>query len=580
MMRLGAWLLRHLPEGLLVVLCALAFVPGVQATGDLNWPGDQDLLRDIAQSQTFVDGDWLADPQYLGETIWYNPLTPSIVATVARVTNQPVPVLYTRLGAYLNFLAPIGLYLLVALLLDRWAAVGAVFAFLFMAPPTNEPSWAVGTYSPWLFTANFAQGWMYLTLAAYVIALRRATTRWWALVGGLLGITFLAHTAPAVIVGGIIALHTSVRAIQSRSLRRPLIALGAIIIAALIVSAPLTLSIVGRYQLHVLNPAPTNWAYEPLTLRNFEAFIQGNFIDRGWTMLLVGLGLIAVWRNRRAATPLITFWLIIALAFLIYHYVRQLARRDGVILPTIVPGFHFLLYFRVAQSMLLGGGVMALGALAANFAAKVVPCVRGKQSGLARGLSLAILAGMLITAYPAYLNSDDLVGQRIDAEQVGQNTDRITAYQWVRANTQRHDVFLAGDSVGTFVISPAGRKLIAGDSVFVSPYVDWAAHNADREALWAALEAQDEVAFRLLMAKYQSVYVAVSGDRLRRLAADMPPFVERVFASETVQMYRLRQGGDAGKPIVISKPDSIAAQALNQIAQKVAAGISVLNLAE
>lgn len=42
----------------------------------------------------------------------------------------------------------------------------------------------------------------------------------------------------------------------------------------------------------------------------------------------------------------------------------------------------------------------------------------------------------------------------------------------------------------------------------------------------------------------------------------------------------VREGGDAGKPIVISKPDSIAAQALNQIAQKVAAGISVLNLQE
>jgi ATP-binding protein involved in chromosome partitioning len=43
---------------------------------------------------------------------------------------------------------------------------------------------------------------------------------------------------------------------------------------------------------------------------------------------------------------------------------------------------------------------------------------------------------------------------------------------------------------------------------------------------------------------------------------------------------KVREGGDAGRPIVISHPDSIAAQALNQIAQKVAAGISVLNLQE
>ncbi len=40
----------------------------------------------------------------------------------------------------------------------------------------------------------------------------------------------------------------------------------------------------------------------------------------------------------------------------------------------------------------------------------------------------------------------------------------------------------------------------------------------------------------------------------------------------------VREGGDAGKPIVSSKPDSPAATALNQIAQYVAARISVINL--
>jgi ATP-binding protein involved in chromosome partitioning len=42
----------------------------------------------------------------------------------------------------------------------------------------------------------------------------------------------------------------------------------------------------------------------------------------------------------------------------------------------------------------------------------------------------------------------------------------------------------------------------------------------------------------------------------------------------------VREGGDAGKPIVTNKPDSTAAQALNQIAQQVAARISVINLEE
>lgn len=42
----------------------------------------------------------------------------------------------------------------------------------------------------------------------------------------------------------------------------------------------------------------------------------------------------------------------------------------------------------------------------------------------------------------------------------------------------------------------------------------------------------------------------------------------------------VREGGDAGKPIVSHKPESAAATSLNQIAQRVAARISVINLEE
>jgi ATP-binding protein involved in chromosome partitioning len=42
----------------------------------------------------------------------------------------------------------------------------------------------------------------------------------------------------------------------------------------------------------------------------------------------------------------------------------------------------------------------------------------------------------------------------------------------------------------------------------------------------------------------------------------------------------VRVGGDSGEPIVVSKPDSPAAQSLNQIAQEVAAKISVAALGE
>jgi len=42
----------------------------------------------------------------------------------------------------------------------------------------------------------------------------------------------------------------------------------------------------------------------------------------------------------------------------------------------------------------------------------------------------------------------------------------------------------------------------------------------------------------------------------------------------------VREGGDSGKPIVVSRPDSPAAQALRQIAEKVAARVSVAAMSD
>ena len=93
-----------LPAMLLAALLLLAFAYGVATTGSLYWPADSDLARDSAQAMTVYDGDLLGDPQYVGEMLWYNPLTPSLVALIAKVSHLPLPLIYTRAGAYLNLL--------------------------------------------------------------------------------------------------------------------------------------------------------------------------------------------------------------------------------------------------------------------------------------------------------------------------------------------------------------------------------------------------------------------------------------------------------------------------------------------
>jgi ATP-binding protein involved in chromosome partitioning len=43
---------------------------------------------------------------------------------------------------------------------------------------------------------------------------------------------------------------------------------------------------------------------------------------------------------------------------------------------------------------------------------------------------------------------------------------------------------------------------------------------------------------------------------------------------------QVRVGGDEGRPIVVTEPDSAAAQAIREIARKIAAAVSVQNLAK
>ncbi len=543
------WVL--LPEMILALMCIFVFNQGVSATRDLTWPGDLDLFRDISQAQTIADGNFLGDPQYLNETLWYNPLTPSIVAVASRILAQPIPSLYVRLGAYLNLLAPIAFFVLIALLFDRWTAVIATFAFLFIAPATNEPSWALGTYSPWLFSANFAQGIFYVAVALYLKARSTNKRRWYVLAGLSWGLTFLAHTAPAIILGLIITittLWTMVRRLPAWPVVRSIGVNFAMMIGlALLVSAPLIYSIWGRYHLQVLNPAPSNWAYEPLTLRNIDVFFKANFIDRPVFLVVVMVGLISLVRvkvKRREAGSVL-LWLSITIIALVYSYIRQLLKRNNIVWPNVVPAFHFLFYFRIAQSILFGCGLFAIVHAAVDLLNRFVLSKRSVSWQFIGGriiepaILIVVLTLMFVPIYPDYLNSDDLVGQRLDAQKAAEAIDTVAAYQWLRDFTQPGDVMLAKDTLGTYVVAPAGRKLVAADSYFTNPYVDWQARNADRDAMFTALRTNDSSSFTALADKYQATYVVAAGALVQSIDAAGAQLVHKEFSSGAISIYRI-----------------------------------------
>ena len=90
-----------------------------------------------------------------------NPFVPSLVAGVATATGRPIPLIYARLGAYLNLAAPLAFFALVAAWWGRLVGLAAVLAFLFFIPG-RDPGWLAATYSPWLLPMHVGQGFAYL----------------------------------------------------------------------------------------------------------------------------------------------------------------------------------------------------------------------------------------------------------------------------------------------------------------------------------------------------------------------------------------------------------------------------------
>ena len=506
------------------VMLAIAFARGVAVTHDLDWPNDPDLYRDIAQAQTILDGSFLDDPHYLGETIWYSPLVPSIVAALQWTTGGTLHVLETRAGAYLNLLGPIAFYLLVVTLFGRWTAVVALAIFLFCSGDPG-PSYASSTYSPWLFVANFVQAFYYATMIVLYRAVHSERLAHFAIVGVLLGLTFLGHTAPAVLLGGMVSLYAAVMALRSagsndwRGVWRALERFALVVALALLVSTPYVLSIAGHYHLKIVNQYPTFWIYPEMELSNLQAFLAERAARSIVPALLVGVVAFATtsaWPQARAGVVASTG---LALAGVVYSYVWQYQLEHGSTWPSVVPGFHFLRYFSAGEAIIAAYGVAAMGSACAAFAARRAAAAWWPPV-LRRAVPAALACVLVGVSYPAYASRIDLTGYRNQAQRMFSGPDFDDLFRWVRERLTPEDVVAAPENLALSLVGPAGRKVLAVERFFSNPYVDWQTRHINLDALYYGLdggycdsfkERADRFKVTHILAKAGSVQPAIVG---------------------------------------------------------------------
>lgn len=524
-----------------VLLIALALGMGVRTTGDLVWPNEHDFYREMASARSLLQEGFGHDPLYPGETIWYNPLTHVAFAAVHRVTGLPLEVVASRSGAYLNLAGPILFFLMVLVLFDGWTAVLALTGFLFCVGGSFS-SWMAASYSPWLYPVNFGQAFFYLLM----ILLAALRGRWpgvrWALLAGVAwGLTFLVHTAPAVlfalILAGVVAGPglRQLRAAPASFWRMawPALLMGSVFF---VVIFPYARSLIGHYGLHIVNPAPIGFVDECLGYRKIPEMIRRH-LELPVLVAWFGLYLVVKGRAPEHTRQLLLVWLAVTAAFVVYGYIAVGALKVGMHLPAIVPSYHFLFYFKAALAVCFAVGVLALARaamtrLARRHALAVEPWTRRVALALALGLALWNL--------PGYLVRYDFSRARAEALGHGEERDRIALYDWVRTQGHEGEVFLASNDLGLFGLAPAGAKVVVVDPYLSSPYVDWTSRDQARNRMFELLGAGDSEGFSALARLYQVAYVVVDRTTGPVAPALLGSDLQEVFASGPIRVFRVR----------------------------------------
>lgn len=447
---------------------ALALSVALGVVSGLTWPYDGDHFRDVAHAQAALNGHPLSDAYYAGEWVWYNPLVPWIVALVSLASGLPSWTAHVQAGPWLNLLGPIAFYALGVRLAGRAAALLALVLLLFVNCGT-DPSLTCATYSPWLFVATFAQGLAFCGLLALDEAATRDTDMAAAGAGALAGLTFLAHTAPALVLAGV--------ALVTLRPRRVLVA--GVVAAA--VASPFLASILGHYHLRVVNDAGVAWAWAPTT--------RGGIADELAThtpLLLAGIAGAFVLRSRLALA-----WAGTAVLLLAYGVLRE-----GTSLPALVPNFHFWRYVMAAATLLAGAaGAWTLKRVPAPIVAVALPIV--------------LLAGA-VWWLPNYRGRFDFAyGRGIAA---GRRADLNDTATFLRKSLPPDAVVLGSRGLTLEVAAPSGHHVVGVNPTWSNPYVPVAPRIAARDGMLDDIRAGQRERFAATADQYGVTHAVGMGD--------------------------------------------------------------------
>jgi hypothetical protein len=469
--------------GLLLVLCLLY---GLYATRGAIVPPDSDQFRDIGFTQGLLDGNWFGDPFYAGAWRWYPPLIHILLALGIHLSGVSPLSFWISAGPWLALLVPLAFFVMNASLQEMPAAALATGAFVLVNGDAGlwlgdryVPPWMAADYTPWLFTPNL--GLVFFFAGVWIVYRHGASGRLAdaIFIGLILGLVFLAHTVPAILLSAIVGVMViDEHGLRPRTLAWLAVAAGTEVVIGAAFLGPLAF----QYHLHILNAVAGSWT-EPL-LDPYNLFRKTAIMN---VPGVLALGATWLLRGRiplsRRATVIILTWIGVCTIFLLRHAACTTLQFGGPACEVfVVPAHHFHLYLQAAWACLIGHVVWRGAHL--YWQSSVGNTLR-------KALAISVAGALILTAGTGLFVRPYDAEARMTATEDGEAFDLAT-YRWILSNTRPTDLFVTQirtppvKEPATYTVMAGGRRLVATPELHSNPYVDWRERDARRQRYLSA----------------------------------------------------------------------------------------------
>ncbi|MFL6604092.1 MAG: hypothetical protein ACJ8R9_22570 [Steroidobacteraceae bacterium] len=483
-------LLQAWPWVVLLVLLSVCVVHGLWVVRGLGgYTALLDTYRDAGFVQGFMDGNLSGDPSIEGAKRYYPPLLHALAALVASIAHTQPLQLLVGAAPWVNLLIPTTFFLMVRRLIDAAAAAIAT-VLLVCFDGTLLPPWMAASYSPWHSVPALTQALFFCCVWLLSARAQRGRFGDAFLIGSMLGLVFLAHTVPALIL----AVITAAAAVSTQGMRMRTVAwVGTVALTAILWSLPFMMPLLTTYHLKILSPAG---AFTD------DLFDPSRIPKRVIAACLPGLGALALlgwnyWRARpfgRTVAPatvvILGVWILLPLFFIVRHFACGVGGTAAVCTTFVVPVHHWMFYAQSALACVFGYVVVSGLAPQTGPRAAANPTAASFATVVAASGAFALACAVL-----SFRPTDQAMRERaLDMR----NRVDLELYQWMLRSTPPDTLFVTDistngvhDSAALAVLA-AGRKSVALPFTYSNPYIDWQTRKQHEEAyLAAALSGKD-----------------------------------------------------------------------------------------